>query len=115
MEKSSYVAKGTGWERDALEKIMDSFPENYITNITSLGKGLPYIQVKAGPYTDSHKTVKIAPLEGAKLMIFLTDMAGNARKGFLPVLATEDHLDVMHVGDGRNMTFEIKLKYDPDF
>lgn len=110
MDRKSYVAKGNGWEIEALERIMDDFPDNYITDI---GKNEPYIQVKAGPCTDSHKTVKIAPTEGANLMVFLTDMAGNVRKGFLPVIVTSRRIEVMHTG--KNITYDIRLNYSTDF
>lgn len=110
MDRKFYAIKGTGWEKEALKKIMDDFPDNYITD---MGKREPYIQVKAGPCTDTHKTVKIAPAEGADLMLLLTDMAGNVREGFLPLLVTSRHIEVMNTG--KSITYDIQLNYSTDF
>jgi hypothetical protein len=108
MDKSYFIIKGNGWERDGVENAMIEFPDNFITNLENKK---PYIQVKARSYIGSHKTIEISPLEGSKLMIFFSDMYGKVREGFLPILATTEHVEVQY----KNMTFDIKLDYSPDF
>ena len=103
MDRNLYVVKSEGWERDAVERIMDDFPDYVITEI---GDKKPCIEASAGPSNGNYRTVLISPVEGASLMVFLSDMKGGLKEGLLPVLAYKDKVRLQY----KKAIFEISMK-----